>query len=200
MRARQSSFFSAETFAVHNRLEHGGSRRKGKRKLARPIDTKRPMHVVLRSSRAQGEWSFLRRRHGDRVRRLIDATAKKCRVRIYEFANAGNHIHLLLKPASRKGFQAFLRTISGLIARLITGARRGRSIRGKFWDGLAFSRVVQWGRDFIGARGYLLRNRLEAIGFLDKTSRMLPLDAALKAASRKRNSRPGSIADPSVSN
>jgi hypothetical protein len=46
--------------ALRPRAEHGGSIRQGRRKLARPVDPKRPLHVVLRSEKAKGDLSLLR--------------------------------------------------------------------------------------------------------------------------------------------
>jgi hypothetical protein len=42
----------------------------------------------------------------------------------------------------------------------VTGARRGRP-SGHFFTGLAWSRVVAWGRDYIGVRHYVFRNEIE---------------------------------------
>ncbi|MBI3557763.1 MAG: transposase [Deltaproteobacteria bacterium] len=145
------------------RLDHGGEIRKGKRKLARPVDTKRPMHLVLRSTRAKGRWSLLAPGNGRVVRRLVFELAAPSEVRVYDFANSGNHIHLLVRARTRKGFQRYLRALTGLLARRITGARKGRRV-GRFWDALAFSRVVAWGRDYHQAKKYLGLNRIEAMG------------------------------------
>jgi hypothetical protein len=83
----------------------------------------------------------------------------RCIAHIYEFANAGNHLHLLIRAKCRFALQDFLRAFAGVVARLITGARKGRPI-GKFWDFLAYSRVVTWGRDFFGVRAYIVQNEL----------------------------------------
>src|SRR5947209_7277270 len=77
--------------ARRNKLEHGGGIRKGKRKLARPIDSKRAMHLVLKSERAKGHWSMLRPQYTRNIRRIADKAAQKNGVRIYKFANSGNH-------------------------------------------------------------------------------------------------------------
>ncbi len=158
MKARQVTLPGFAT-----RLQHGGDIRKGRRKLARPVDTKRPMHLVLRSTRAKGRWSLLAPGNGRMVRKLVFALAGPSEVRVYDFANSGNHIHLLVRARTRRGFQRYLRALTGLLARQITGARRGQRI-GKFWDALAFSRVVSWGRDYSQAKKYLGLNRLEAMG------------------------------------
>jgi hypothetical protein len=87
------------------------------------------------------------------------------RVRVYEYANATNHIHMVVRARCRLAIQHFLRAFAGVAARIVTGARRGRP-SGPFWDWLAYSRLVAWGRDFLGVRAYVLTNDLEALGQL----------------------------------
>jgi hypothetical protein len=58
-------------FRNWNRREYGGALSLGKRKSFRPIDTRRTMHLVLRSSRAKGEHSMLRPKFEKRVRRAL---------------------------------------------------------------------------------------------------------------------------------
>jgi REP element-mobilizing transposase RayT len=160
---RQLSLFSRSDLASASRVEHGGSVRRGRRKLARPFSTRRPLHVVLRSTRARGAWSL--RRVEARLREAMKALARRTSVRVYDYANAGNHLHLLVRAKQRSGFQAFLRSFAGIAARLVTGARRGQAV-GRFWDELAYSRVVSWGREFTRVREYVAQNELEALGVI----------------------------------
>ncbi len=166
---RQLSFFR-KLQCEPARTEHGGEIRLGRRKLARPIATRRPLHVVLRSSRARGAWS-LRRREAERiVQHTLRRFSRRYTIKVYEFANSGNHVHILLRTKCRLGFQTFPRTFAGGTARLVTGAEKGRAV-GRFWDFLSYSRVVEWGRDFQGVRAYLVQNELETIGLAPQRSR-----------------------------
>lgn len=140
---------------------HGGSHAVGKRKTARVIVTKSPMHVVLKSSRARGEWNF--HRFGEEIEESAYKIAKRFRVRIRLYQNVGNHLHLVAQAASRREFQNFLRVLPQAIAFLVTKTRKGTPI-GKFWDTLAFTRVIHWGRDWFGMKAYVFRNRVEAAG------------------------------------
>jgi REP element-mobilizing transposase RayT len=140
------------------RTAHGGSLRTGLRKLERPVSTRRPMHVVLTSERARGDWSL--RRHQRVVRDTLRSMARRFDVRVYDFANVGSHLHLLVRARRREAFQGFLRSFAGVVARRVTGARRGRP-SGPFFKGLAWSRVVAWGRDYAGVRHYVFRNEIE---------------------------------------
>jgi REP element-mobilizing transposase RayT len=100
------------------------------------------------------------RRHDRAVREVLRRMARRFDVRIYDFANVGSHLHLVLRARRREEFQGFLRSFAGVVARRITGAERGNH-RGRFFDGLAWSRVVSWGRDYWGLRHYVFRNQIE---------------------------------------
>jgi REP element-mobilizing transposase RayT len=155
------------SFLPKIRLDHGGDLGKGKRKIARPFDPKRPLHVVLRSSRAQGKWSFLHPSHSKQVQQMIQETAQRHGIRIYRLANVGNHLHLLLSSKRKQDFQAFLRVIAGAIASWVTGAKKSNPV-GRFWDQLAYSRIVSWGREFRTIHAYLIKNLFEAAGLWDR--------------------------------
>jgi len=66
-------------------------------------------------------------------------------------------------------WRRFLRELAGGIAILVTGAKKGcaltRNETGRgFWDHLAFSRIVYFGRDFKNVGRYLIKNLFEAAG------------------------------------
>jgi REP element-mobilizing transposase RayT len=155
-------------FGGINEKEFGGALIRGNPREQRPVSTRRPMHLVLRSSQARGERSFLRPGRARLIERLVRKQAREKGVRIYRFANSGNHLHLLVLPRSRQAYHGFVRAISGLIARLALGAERGRprQTRGvKFWDARPYTRIVEWGRAFHVACRYVRLNQLEASGF-----------------------------------
>jgi REP element-mobilizing transposase RayT len=110
--------------------------------------------------------------------------ARRFAVRVFEYANATNHIHMIVRTKCRIALQNFLRAFAGVSARIATAARRGHA-SGKFWDWLAYSRVVAWGRDFWGVRAYILRNELEANGQLpyERRARREPNAGARSRAS-----------------
>jgi len=144
-----------------SRTGHGGRESRGHRKGERPVSVRRPMHVTLHSHRARGPWSL--RRHERVVSEAMRSCAARAGVRVYDFANVGSHIHLLLRARKREAFQAFLRSFAGIVARRVTGSKKGRPLQGgPFWSGLAWSRLVAWGRDYWGVRHYIFRNHLEA--------------------------------------
>jgi REP element-mobilizing transposase RayT len=154
------------------RKVHGGAYAKGKRKTKRPFDSKKPIHLVLRSSRAKGELSMLKKQI--KIKQTIDLYAKKWSVSLYRYSNNGNHLHLLLRAKNKKDFQIFLRTVSGVIARFMLNAKKGHA-QGSFWDTLAFTRIAEWGVAFKKASKYVVQNILEAAGVIPHQPRKFRL-------------------------
>ena len=154
----QLPLFGRQMQAELARTEHGGERGCGRRKLERPVSTRRPMHVVLTSHRAHGPWSL--RKHDCAVREVLRRMSRRFDIRIYDFANVGSHLHIVLHARRRDAFQGFLRSFAGIVAQRITKARRAHPSE-PFFTGLAWTRVVTWGRDYIGLRHYVFRNQIE---------------------------------------
>ncbi len=148
------------------RLTHGGELSKGKRKLGRPIATRRPMHIVMRSSLAVGGWSFLHPSHAPFIRCVVPLIAKRFNVQLYEWSQNSNHLHLLLRAATRDGLKHFLMAVSGRISQKITCAKKGNPLGKRFFDHIPFSRIVEWGRSLVIARRYIIQNNLEALGLV----------------------------------
>jgi REP element-mobilizing transposase RayT len=119
------------------------------------------MHLVMRSEKAKNRLSLLLKARP--IQRLAHKIAERHGVRIHQYVNAGNHLHLIVQPKSREAFRNFLRDLTGKIAQLMTGARKGQSF-GKFWDALAYTRVAQWGRAYRNLKDYLTINEIEAAG------------------------------------
>src|SRR5438477_9248412 len=112
MHSMQQALSGHDIHAELARTEHGGTTGRGRRKLERPVSTRPPMHVVLASHRARGPWSL--RKHERVVRDALRAMADRFGVRVYEFANVGSHLHLLVRARRRDAFQGFLRSFAGL--------------------------------------------------------------------------------------
>lgn len=191
MRAKKESYHPG--FERAPGAQHGGELAKGKRKTFRPVDPKQALHVVLRSSKAKGALSMLHPKHCNHVESFVRKTARRWGVRIYRFANVGNHIHLLIQVPTREAWKRFSKELSGGIAQIVTGARKGaaltrtkdmsvpESAQRAFWDHLLFTRIVSFGRDFQGVGRYLIKNLFEAAGvpmrrLLEKGFRILLVD------------------------
>ena len=161
MKQKKTLFDHAGMPLKHRRV-HGGRETKGHRKLERPLSHKKPIHLVLKSSSAVGPWSFLAFKNKTMVEDLIRQKAKKWGVRIGDMANVGNHIHLKVSIHNRKTFQNFLRSVTTMIARKVTGACRGNKLGKPFWDGQAYTRVLSGWTEEVRLRGYFIANRQEA--------------------------------------
>lgn len=138
--------------------------KRAKYRTARPLSTKKAMHVVIRSSQATGPWSF--KRFDKEIERILNSAAKRFGVRVYSFANAGNHLHLIIKLGNRFTYAGFIRSITGAIALKVTRASKLKKLKQRFFDRRPYSRVVEWGRAFRIAKDYVQLNFLEAIGAL----------------------------------
>ena len=207
-KARKSSTASARQLSLvptwqKERFAFGGSLlRNSHAKSKRPFSRKLAVHVVLRSSEADGAKSMLRQaRSVDAI--LFDEASRRS-VRLHGAANAGNHLHLLVQAPSREHLNAFLRSVSGRIAMLVTGARKGsprrqRGTRGSdglsdkqlsarkghapkhgpvrknpgFWDQRPFTRLVSLGRDLTSTLAYISLNSTESAGFSRSSARAM---------------------------
>lgn len=164
MRAKQESLFDYFDMSTakrrYGRTKHGGANTRGKRKQERPLSTKKWIHLVLKSEKAEGRLSFLAPKNQEFVESTIRRNAKDSGVKIAELVNVGNHLHLKIRITSRRSFQHFLRVVTALIAKKLTGAKRGQPF-GRFWQGLAFTRVLLTSLEELNLRGYLEANRRE---------------------------------------
>ncbi len=170
-------------FSFSKKLSFGGSQHKSNPKTARPLSTKEAIHVVMRSTRATGQRSFLL--HAKSIERILKKQAKACGVNLYDLANAGNHLHMVIRVPSRRLYMRFMRSSSGLIARVVLGKERGRAQgttnesvsnevpkppefsrtkKIKFWDARPFTRIVAWGKAYKTLKNYLKLNRVETLG------------------------------------
>jgi len=140
--------------------------KKAKNRHARPISTKHPLHLCLRSSQAKGEWSFQHPKNWKKVSSLCRNFASKNGISILELANSGNHLHLLMRVRNRQAYLRFIRSLSGALALAVTGSNKTKSLKNKFWDYRPFTRVVEGLRNFLTARDYVCLNQMEAIGVL----------------------------------
>ena len=94
------------------------------RRRGRPISTRDTMHLVLRSTKAKGDWSFRKPKNAACVNRIIDKFAVIYSVRVISMANVGNHLHMQIKLSNRFTYKPFIRAVTAAIAMAITGRNR----------------------------------------------------------------------------
>jgi REP element-mobilizing transposase RayT len=185
-KSRQESFF----FRTSLKNSFGGSSLKSNPKKPRPISTKQAMHVVIKSdtiSRQRGFLLFERR-----VQKKILALGKKWGIKIYRGVVMTNHIHLILKLERRDSLKHFLREIGGHLGILFkTGdslapkcdslapkrdslaSKRDTPLTSHLFTGRPFSRILAWGKDFLGTHRYLKLNEFEKSGIAKDKGRLL---------------------------
>ncbi len=162
-RAIQMSFFKKEISFGGTLLKNSHARE------PRPLSAKNFLHIVLKSDVAQktgaGDLRLTTKRA--KIIEIIKGRADDFGVRIHSKAIASNHIHLLISFKSRKKYFQWIRRLTGLIARLMLDAEKGKSSPISFWTHRPFTRIVYWGKDFRAVTAYITRNALEAIGFIN---------------------------------
>jgi REP element-mobilizing transposase RayT len=122
------------------------------------------MHVTLKSSVAVGKLSLFTQSRW--IERLVRTTAKIFSVKIFEYSNNGNHLHLAVQARYRNEFKKFLMAVSGQVAQKITSSQKGKPLARKFWDFIPYTRIVEWGRDLEHVILYVMQNQQEALGLL----------------------------------
>jgi REP element-mobilizing transposase RayT len=156
------------------------------RKHGRPLSTRETMHLVLRSTKAKGEWSFRKPRNEAHVNRIVDKFAVTYGVRVISMANVGNHLHMQIKLTNRFTYKPFIRAITAAIAMAVTGRNRWtqrqncpksqsrqsqsvqiskKPISNKFWDYRPYTRVVESFKAWLNLRDYIRINQLEGAGY-----------------------------------
>jgi hypothetical protein len=125
------------------------------------------------------------------IRRIIHKYSAKFRVRVYQTAICGNHIHSIVLGKTRPELQNFLRVVAGQIAqeilrlyplqkneaRAFTGSSKGTAHpknQRSFWSVTIYSRIVSWGQEFKIVMAYVLQNTKEALGLVAYKERKRP--------------------------
>ncbi len=154
---RQTSF----SFMYDLRTEFGGSLLQNKRKTKRPLSTKHPLHLILKSSHTR-----LFNPANQRLQRLIRDQSEKFHVIIYDFAVNWTHVHLLIQIKSRKDYVKFVRSLCSLIASKIYKAVPNLE---KIFTLRPFTKIVTWRRQFKSALNYQIINKLESFGLIQRS-------------------------------
>ncbi len=153
------------------------------RRHARPLSTRETMHLVLRSTKAKGNWSFRKPRNEAVVNRIVDKFAVAYGVRVISMANVGNHLHLQIKLANRFTYRPFIRAVTSAIAMAITGRSRWtkkcvESVANtakieKFWDYRPYTRVVESFKAWLNLKDYIKINEFEGAGYTRDDARFM---------------------------
>jgi REP element-mobilizing transposase RayT len=140
---------------------HGGELQKGKRKTLRPLSSTRPIHLILKAKER------FKSNDGAIVLSEAKRIAQTFQLQILDHAVANDHLHLAVKIPGRREYDAFARTLAGLLAR-----KFGKGI----FRTIPYTRVAHWGKDYKNLEKYLEKNRLEAAGELPYKDRFYKED------------------------
>jgi putative transposase len=133
-------------------LSFGGDLLKNKRKSARPLSTRDPIHLVLRAERSN------LRRHGKQIRHYWGGFSKRFGVKTYESSLNSNHIHAVIRIHSRRMYTQFIQALCGALTKTL-------QIK---WKVRPFTRIISgWGKAYKAAKDYARLNFLEANGYID---------------------------------
>jgi hypothetical protein len=183
--------------------------RKG-RSTPRPLDTKNTMHVVLRSTKATGDWSFKKPGNEKKIEQIVQKFVIKYGGKIISLGNVGNHLHFQIKLANRFACRPFIRATTAAIAMAVTGASRWKPLKRiiqerkswsdesksnrssgtskllntneskSFWDYRPFTKVIQSFRGFLNLRDYIEINQLEGFGANRSQARFIIADSKIQ--------------------
>ena len=114
------------------------------------LDRRKPLHFVLKSRKSANLYS-----HRVLLRKLLFLYAKKIGVKVYKESVQKDHFHFCIKITNRQLYRAFIRALTGVISQKL-----GKGL----WTLAPFSRLVAWGKDFLGVLDYILLNDCEVGG------------------------------------
>lgn len=137
------------------------------RKVARPFDSKKLTHAVLKA-RLGSSLRFTRREIS--IRKVIADVAAKYAIKVKDIAINYDHIHLLFSALRRKDQIRFLRLLAAELGRKYKALRKkfGVRLKGSMWLHRPFTRLVSWGkRSLERVQNYLSKNRREASGLIE---------------------------------
>lgn len=120
---------------------------KGRRKSRRPISSRNPTHLILKSKKGD-----LKPQESEIIS-IWNQCTKKFKIKNYSIVVNINHIHAALRFCGGSvQYRRFIRAVTGVLGRRLKIA----------WALSPLTRIVTWGRDYFGLLKYLKLNDLEA--------------------------------------
>lgn len=157
----------AFNFIKDYKKEFGGSLLEGKRKAQRPLATKNPIHLILKSC-VKSVFSP----HNKSLESLIRNQAKKFGVKVYDMAINWSHIHMVIKIECREDYIKFIRSLTAILAQKI---RQARPHLKEIFTLRPYTRILEWGKDFKNALSYQILNQMEAWGLIKRDKKKVRL-------------------------
>jgi REP element-mobilizing transposase RayT len=120
----------------------------GKRKSKRPLSTRRPIHLILKSKK------YDLRKNQRAITGIWNRLSKNFGVRSFGLVVNSNHIHAVVKLHSRELYNQFIQGFTGMISKKLMIC----------WLCRPDTRIALWGKDIYRLLKYLKLNELEAKG------------------------------------
>ena len=147
--------------------EFGGRLLFKKRKSKRPLNAKKPTHLVLR---LKDRIPSFFNPHDRNLKNLFLTLAEKNEVKVYHLVFNHTHCHCVIKF---KHSQNYIRFIRELTSRLVAYFSKQIKVNLKrIFDSRPWTRIIQWGKDFMNITNYMKKNEKES-GLLQPLKRNL---------------------------
>ena len=164
-------------FLKDYKKEFGGSLLIGKRKTARPIAIKKPMHLILKTTKLS---PFNPTNY--KLEKIIKQYASKYQITVYDYALNWSHIHLTIKLPNREAYFAFIKTVTAALINYLSKALK-KDLKGLF-DLRPYTKIITCRKQFENAIDYMELNQQEALGLIVRVK---------KAMSRKKRPKQSQV-------
>jgi hypothetical protein len=146
------------------RPDFGGSLLLGKRKEARPLSTKHPLHLILKSEKARGSLSFINHRFA--LELALSKVASQFKIKIYDKSVNNDHIHMVILFKSKEAYKSFIRVLSAEIVRIIS--KKTKTPLKDFFTQRPYTKILSWGKQLNITLEYQILNQMEYFGLRPK--------------------------------
>jgi REP element-mobilizing transposase RayT len=146
--------------------EFGGSLLIGKRKTARPISVKKPMHLILKTTKLS---PFNPTNY--KLEKIIKQYALRYKITVYDFSLNWSHIHLTIKLPNRAAYFAFIKTVTAALINHLSKTL-GKNLKGLF-DLRPYTKIITCKKQFESAIAYMDLNLPEALGIIKRVKKTL---------------------------
>ena len=131
--------------------EFGGSLLIGKRKTKRTLTTKKAIHLIIKGD-VSVSGSLVKKKNW--INKEIERLSEKFNIKVYDHGTCRNHIHFTIKISLVENYKKFIKALTG---RLVQVLKIKFLLR-------PYTKILEWGRHFKRAMGYVLQNKEEALG------------------------------------
>lgn len=136
-----------ELFKTKIAKEFGGILLNGKRRGRRPLNSKKPMHLVLKATN-----SIALLKNSKLVETLIHMYAERAGVKIFDLGIHADHIHLAIGVPDRATYVRWIRAVTSVLVQKFKNLK---------WRLRPYTRIGEWGRGFARLKAYIWKNRKE---------------------------------------